>query len=85
MAVHAEVAKALEGRDGWQVELALRLAVDVDDRGTAAAARELQSVMDDLLGASAAAAVKEGTGLSEFEEALARKQSEAQAARRSTG
>lgn len=74
MSVREAVARELAGQDGWQVEMALALAGEVDEKGTAAAAKELRSLLSDL-GAAAPVAPKKETPLSDFERRLAERES----------
>lgn len=84
MSVHAAVAAELAGQEGWRVEMALALAAEVDEKGTASAAKELRGVMAELGGATPAKDA-EVTKLSEFERRLRDRESKAKASRSSAG
>ena len=84
MSVRAAVEAELAGQDGWRVEMALALAAEVDEKGTASAAKELRGVMAEL-GGVAPAKDAEVTKLSEFERRLRDRESKAKASRSSAG
>jgi hypothetical protein len=74
VSLRSAVERELAGQDGWQVEMALALAHEVDEKGTAAAAKELRSLLAEL-GATAPAVPKKETPLSDFERRLAERES----------
>ena len=84
MSLQTAVAEELAGQTGWRVEMALALAAEVDEKGTASAAKELRGLMAEL---SSAAPAKDAevTKLSEFERRLRDRESKAKASRSSAG
>lgn len=78
MSLLAAVGEELAGMEGWQVEMAKALAAEVDEKGSASAAKELRGLMAELGGAVRPA--EKETGLSDFERRL--REREAKAARR---
>lgn len=78
MSLREAVALELAGKEGWRYEMAIALAGEVDEKGSASAAKELRSLLAEL-GASGPAAQPKETGLSDFERRL--REREAKAAR----
>lgn len=76
MSVRESVAEVLAGQEGWRKEMALALAGEVDGKGSAAAAKELRSLLAEL-GVSAVTAPPKETGLSDFERRLREREAKA--------
>ena len=77
MSLRSSVEEELAGQTGWRREMALALAHEVDEKGSASAAKELRSLLAELGVTAGVARPKKETGLSDFERRLAERQSKA--------